>query len=76
MRTLDGTVVSVKMNDTAVVAVERRTPHPLYKKLQRWTSRFKVDTKGQTVKLGDMVRIIETRPMSSGKYFKIQEVKK
>ncbi len=71
---LTGKVISIKMQDTAVVEVSRRVPHPLYKKLLKKGKHFNVDTKGQTVTVGDDVRIIETKPISKTKFFVIKEV--
>ena len=73
-KTFEGKVVSAKMQNTAVVEVFRRKPHPLYKKLLKRSTRFKVETGGHSVNAGDKVKIIETRPISKGKYFKIMEV--
>jgi small subunit ribosomal protein S17 len=73
---LTGKIISTKMQDTAVVEVVRRVPHPLYKKLLKHSKNFKVDTKGQTVAVGNRVKIVETRPISKDKHFKIQEVLK
>ena len=72
---LTGKVVSVKMINTAVVMVEHRIPHPLYKKLQKRSRRFKVDSVGYTLSLGQTVRIVETKPLSKQKHFKVLEVK-
>ncbi|HVA96888.1 MAG TPA: 30S ribosomal protein S17 [Candidatus Acidoferrales bacterium] len=71
---LTGKVISVKMQNTAVVEVSRRVPHPLYKKLLKKGKHFNVDTVGQTVAVGNEVRIIETKPISKTKYFAIKEV--
>jgi len=73
-KTFEGKVVSSKMQNTVVVEVFRRKPHPLYKRLLKRSTKFKVDTTGQSVNVGDKVKIIETRPISKGKYFKIIEV--
>jgi len=70
----EGTIISLKMNNTAVVEVVRRKPHPLYKKLLKRNKKYKVDTAGQTFAKGDRVKIIETRPISKEKNFKIIEV--
>lgn len=70
-KVLTGTVVSLKMQGTAVVEVEREVTHPLYKKILKRSRRYKVDTTSQEVALGDKVRIIETKPISKGKYFRI-----
>ncbi len=73
-KTFEGKVVSTKMQNTVVVEVFRRKPHPLYKRLLKRSTRFKVETGEYSVNVGDKVKIIETRPISKGKYFKIMEV--
>ena len=73
-KVLTGKVISVKMQNTVVVEVSRRVPHPLYKKLLKKSKHFNVDTKDQTVAVGNEVRIIETKPISKTKYFVIKEV--
>ena len=70
----EGKVVSSKMQNTVVVEVTRRKPHPFYKRLLKRSTKFKVETGGYSVNAGDKVKIIETRPISKGKYFKIMEV--
>jgi small subunit ribosomal protein S17 len=72
-KTMVGTVVSVKMDKTAVVAVERRYPHPLYHKIIRSTKRYKAHDPNNAAVLGDIVRIIETRPLSKEKRWRIME---
>ncbi len=73
-KVLSGKVISIKMQNTAVVEVSRRVPHPLYKKLLKRTKNFKVDTAGQEVVVGNQVKITETKPLSKTKYFVIKEV--
>ncbi len=73
-KTFEGIVVSAKMQNTVVVEVFRKKPHPLYKRLLKRSTKFKADTAGQSVAAGDKVKIIETRPISKGKHFKIMEV--
>jgi small subunit ribosomal protein S17 len=68
-----GTVVSVKMDKTAVVSVERRRPHPLYRKIVRTTKRYKAHDPLNAAVLGDVVRIEETRPISKQKHWRIAE---
>src|SRR5438093_767551 len=68
-----GVVVSVKMDKTAVVAVERRRPHPLYHKIVRSTKRYKAHDPNNEAVLGDVVRIVETRPISKEKCWRIAE---
>jgi len=72
-KTLIGTVVSTKMDKTAVVAVERRIQHPLYKKIMRRTTRYKAHDALNTANLGDVVRLAETRPLSKDKRWRIAE---
>ena len=71
-----GVVVSDKMNKTIVVEVERRVPHPKYKKIVRKTSKFYVHDEAGEAKTGDKVRIEETRPISKLKCRKLAEVLK
>ena len=71
---LKGVIVSLKMQKTAVVQVSRVTPHPIYKKLIKKDRRFKADTNLINVAVGDRVKIIETKPISKQKAFKIMEV--
>ena len=72
-KVLRGKVVSIKMQDTVVVEVTRHVPHKLYKKLLKRSKKYKVDSKGKTVAVGDSVRIAEIKPMSKDKYFTIVE---
>ena len=69
-----GTVVSDKMDKTVVVAVENRFPHPIYKKIVSRTSRYKVHDAENNCKVGDQVRITETRPLSATKRWTVAEV--
>ena len=73
-RTLDGIIVSVKMQKTAAVKITRKFPHPLYKKLIKRDSKLSVDVGSFIVKVGDKVKITETKPISKTKNFKILEV--
>ena len=73
---VEGKVVSIKMKNTVVVEIVRKTPHPLYKKLIKRDKKYKVDVNGITVNLGDTVKIVQTRPISKDKYFKVMEVVK
>ena len=72
-KTMVGTVVSVKMDKTAVVAIERRERHPLYRKIVRSTKRYKAHDPNNGAVLGDVVRIEETRPISKDKRWRIIE---
>ena len=71
-----GVVVSEKMNKTIVVEVESRVPHPKYKKIVRKTSKFYAHDEASEAKIGDRVRIEETRPISKLKCWKLAEVLK
>ena len=72
-KSLVGVVVSNKMDKTAVVAVERRERHPLYRKIVRSTKRYKAHDPHNGANLGDVVRIEETRPLSKEKRWRIAE---
>ncbi len=69
-----GVVVSDKMSKTAVVAVERRIKHPVYKKYIKRTTKFKVHDEKDECRVGDVVKIMETRPLSKTKRWCIIEV--
>ena len=73
-RVLRGTVVSDKMDKTVVVTVERKTKHPLYHKVMSVTTRYKAHDDDNSVRLGDVVRIQECRPMSKDKRWRVIEV--
>jgi len=74
-RVLRGKVVASKMTDTITVAVERYVKHPKYKKFMRRTKKFLVHDKGNTAKVGDVVDIKETRPISKRKCFELVTTK-
>ena len=69
-----GNVVSDKMDKTVVVAVTRRTQHPVYKKTINKIVKFKAHDEENTCKMGDMVSIIESRPMSKDKRWKVLDI--
>jgi len=71
---LDGVIVSVKMQKTAVVRITRKFPHPLYNKLIKRDNKINVDIATFVPIVGDRVRIIEAKPISKTKHFKILEV--
>lgn len=73
-RTLIGTVVSNKMEKSAVVAVSSSKIHPIYRKRYKTTKRFIVHDESNTSQIGDKVEISETRPMSAKKRFAISNV--
>lgn len=68
---LAGKIVSLKMQKTAVVTVERKVRHPLYQKTVKKTKRYKAHYEQTNLKLGDRVKIQETRPISRDKHFRI-----
>ncbi|MCM0594032.1 MAG: 30S ribosomal protein S17 [Gloeotrichia echinulata IR180] len=69
-----GLVVSDKMQKTVVVAIENRAPHPKYGKIVVKTQRYKVHDEENKSKVGDRVRIQETRPLSKTKRWQIIEI--
>ena len=70
----EGLVVSDKMNKTVVVAVEDRFKHPLYGKVVRRTSKLKAHDEQNTAGVGDRVLLMETRPMSATKRWRLVEI--
>jgi small subunit ribosomal protein S17 len=70
----DGLVVSDKMDKTVVVAVEDRVQHPLYKKTLRRTNKLKAHDEQNACGVGDRVLLMETRPLSATKRWRIVEV--
>ena len=73
-RILQGKVVSDKSDKTVIVSVERRVMHPLYKKFIRRSKRYAAHDPDNRHKVGDVVRIIECRPLSRTKRFAVIEV--
>ncbi len=69
-----GVVVADKMNKTIVVKVTRRVPHPLYKKIIKISKRLYVHDENAEAKVGDTVRVIECRPLSKTKRWKLEEI--
>lgn len=70
----EGTVVSDKMQKTVLVAVESNIRHPLYKKIARRARRFMAHDEAEDARLGDRVRIVESRPLSRRKRWRVVEV--
>ena len=68
-KTRVGIVVSDKMEKTIVVAVRDNTKHPLYKKTIKTTAKFKAHDENNEARIGDIVEIVETRPLSKDKCF-------
>ncbi|WP_110955698.1 30S ribosomal protein S17 [Anaerosinus massiliensis] len=73
-KTRIGKVVSDKMEKTVVVAVERLVQHPLYKKAVKETVKFKAHDENNDAHTGDTVEIMETRPLSKDKRWRVIEV--
>ena len=73
-KTRVGLVVSDKMQKTVVVAIERRVPHPVYGKMVTRTRRLKAHDEQNEAKTGDTVRIMETRPLSKDKRWRLVEI--
>ena len=71
-----GKVISDKMSKTVVVAVTRLTQHPLYKKTIKQISKFKAHDEKDECKIGDMVSIVESRPISKDKRWKVLKIVK
>lgn len=75
-KTRVGDVVSDKMDKTVVVAVTRLVRHPLYGRFVKKTSKFKVHDENNECQTGDVVKIMETRPLSKDKRWRLVEVTK
>ncbi len=73
---LIGHVVSNKMDKTVVVAVQRTRRHPLYGKVIRISKRYKAHDEDNACQMGDEVRIVESRPYSKDKHFRVEEILK
>jgi small subunit ribosomal protein S17 len=69
-----GRVVSDKMDKTVVLAVTRRIAHSRYNKVVKRTTKYKAHDEKNECKVGDMVRVIETRPISKEKRWKVLEI--
>jgi len=70
----EGLVVSDKMNKTVVVEVEDRVKHPLYGKVMRRTSKLKAHDEANACGIGDRVLLMETRPLSATKRWRVVEI--
>ena len=73
-KTRMGKVVSDKMDKTIVVAIESRVPHKLYKKIIKRTYRLKAHDENNECGIGDIVRVMETRPLSKDKRWRLAEI--
>ena len=73
-KTRVGKVVSNKMDKTIVVAIEDRVKHPLYKKIVDRTYKFKAHDENNECNIGDRVKVMETRPLSKDKRWRLVEI--
>jgi small subunit ribosomal protein S17 len=73
-KTRVGIVTSDKMEKTVVVVVERRTTHPLYRKIVTRSEKLKAHDETNDVRVGDRVRVVETRPLSKSKRWRVVDV--
>jgi len=73
-KTRVGVVVGDKMDKTVVVSAERRVKHPMYGKSMRRSKKYKVHDEENQCKMGDQVRIMETRPLSKQKRWRLVEI--
>jgi small subunit ribosomal protein S17 len=73
-RTMTGRVVSDKMNKTVTVLLERKVKHPLYGKYIRRSTKVRAHDESNECKAGDLVKIIECRPLSKSKSWRVVEV--
>ena len=73
-KTMTGTVVSNKMDKTVVVAIYDRVQHPLYKKIVKRTVRVKAHDEMNACNVGDRVSLMETRPLSKDKRWRVVEI--
>ena len=69
-----GRVVSDKMDKTVVVAIEGSVKHPLYKKIMKRTVKLKAHDENNSCSIGDRVRVMETRPLSKDKRWRLVEI--
>jgi small subunit ribosomal protein S17 len=73
-KVLRGTVVSDKMDKTIFVAINTKKSHPLYGRQIKYTSRFKAHDENNEAKTGDIVEVMETRPLSKDKHFRLVRI--
>lgn len=73
-KTYRGTVVSDKMDKTITVIIETKKTHPLYGKRVKYSKKFKAHDENNVAKVGDFVEIMETRPLSATKRFRLVKV--
>ncbi len=70
-KTRVGRVISNKMDKSIVVAIEKRSPHPIYKKYHRQTSTLMAHDEKREARIGDLVKVMETRPLSKQKRWRL-----
>ena len=73
-KTRQGTVISDKMDKTIIVAIRTRVRHPLYGKIVNRTTKLKAHDENNECGVGDVVRLMETRPMSKEKHWRLVEI--
>jgi small subunit ribosomal protein S17 len=73
-KTRIGKVVSNKMDKSIIVAIERKVKHPIYKKYFKKTTKFMAHDQNNVANIGDLVKIMETRPLSARKRWRLVEV--
>jgi len=73
-KTRTGKVISDKMDKTIVVAVENHVKHPLYKKIVKDTYKLKAHDENNECRIGDTVKVMETRPLSKDKRWRLVEI--
>ena len=73
-KTRVGTVVGNKMDKTVVVAIKDNVKHPLYKKIMKRTVKFKAHDEENACGIGDKVQVMETRPLSKDKHWRVVEI--
>ncbi len=73
-KVLRGTVVSDKMDKTIVVEIETTKSHPLYGRRVKYTKKFKAHDANNEAKIGDVVEVMETRPLSKDKHFRLVRI--
>ncbi len=73
-KTIQGVVVSDKMDKTITVLVTSKKRHPIYKKYTTYTKKYKAHDEKNEAHIGDTVLIVETRPMSKDKYFRLLSI--
>jgi small subunit ribosomal protein S17 len=73
-KSMVGTVVSNKMDKTVVVLVERLGRHPLYKKVVKTRKKFKAHDADNACQIGDVVRLVESRPLSKEKRWAVEDI--